>query len=92
MNELSAKTSPPSQASPSPGLRNVPGAKPGRGRGSTTLDPEGALDLLPDRERKEQGDEDEDCQQDEEADAGALDLAGVLDPGPAASAGLRERA
>jgi hypothetical protein len=36
MKELSARTRPPSHARPSPGLRNVPGEKPGFGLGSTT--------------------------------------------------------
>jgi hypothetical protein len=90
MNELRASTSPPSQARPSPGLRKVPGGNAGRGRGST-LEAEGLLDLLPDREDEEKGYEEKDAEQDDEPDARTLQFARMLDARAAARAGIRER-
>jgi hypothetical protein len=90
MKELSASTRPPSQASSSPGARSDPGGRPGLGR--SNLDPEGCLDLFPDRQREEDRDEEEDAEQDEETDARAAKLPPVLDTRAPASPGVRERA
>jgi hypothetical protein len=56
------------------------------------LEPEHGLDLLPDGEDEEQGQEQEQAEQHDETDARAPQLAGVLDAGSALRAGVREGA
>ena len=67
MNELSARTRPPTHARPSPGARSAPGGS--RRWARSTLEPERGLDLLPDRQREEERQEEEDAEEEhEEAD------------------------
>ena len=90
IKELSANTRPPIQASSSPGARSAAGGRPGLGR--SNLDPEGRLDLFPDRQGEEDRDEEEDAEKGEETDARAAELAFVLDTRAPASPSVRERA
>jgi hypothetical protein len=71
-------------------VRSAPGGTPGLGR--SNLDPEGRLDLFPDRQGEEDRDEEEDAEKDEEADARPAKLPPVLDARAPASPGMRERA
>jgi hypothetical protein len=54
--------------------------------------PEDVLDLLPDREREEEDQEDKGAEEDEEADSRPPQLALVLDAGAAPRPGTREAA
>lgn len=93
MKLLRARTRPPSQANPSPGLRNSAGENPIFCRGSISpSEPEDVLNLLPDRQRDEERQEDEPEQEEEEADPRAVHLTLVLDARTPLRARVRETA
>src|SRR3990172_6296543 len=97
MSELSVRTIPESHARAPPALKKVAGL-PGWGLGSTRpaparlLDPEQSLDLIPDRQAQDRGEEEEHADEAPEAHARPCDLRLMLLAGATLGALLREGA